>query len=372
MTENNKIDLLVGGDEAFPKIFEAIDGAKESLNVSYYIFKNDPTGNTFADKLIDAEKRGVDVNISVDGIGSMQVVPESRAILNRLEAGGVNVMRNHVVDFARSGPVFNHPDHRKLVLVDGKTAFTGGMNVADHYVCEYHDVMVQIQGPVVQQMQSEWALSWMNLGGATLNESGASRQEMKDKLFPEPVSSEKAEGAGMKARVTQGIPGHNKEIFTEVLNLINDAKDSIFIENPYCTNPEIQNALIDAGKRGIEIHVVLPGESDHAFSHMAARAKYPEMLAAGVHIHEYPGFNHGKFMVVDEEKVSIGSSNFDDVALRHIYELNINCDDKDFAKSIKERLFDVDIPKCREMKPEDITPMQQATGAFWNLFHDVI
>ena len=105
---------------------------------------------------------------------------------------------------------------------------------------------------------------------------------------------------------------------------------------------------------------------------MAARAKYPEMIAAGVKIYEYPGFNHGKFMVVDEEKVSIGSSNFDDVALRHIYELNIQCDDKGFAKTIQERLFDVDIPKCKLMDASEISTLQRATGAFWNLFHDVI
>jgi len=372
VTTDNKIELLVKGSTAFPKVFEEIDKAKDSIHVSYYIFNNDKLGNEFADKLIAAKQRGVDVRVMIDGIGSTQMVPNSgpRKIAAKMEAAGIEVIRNHVFDPTRAGPeIINHPDHRKLVLVDGKVGFTGGMNVGDHYVDEYHDLMVKVEGGAVSQMQAEWMTSWMHLGGKI--DPGKDDATVRARYFPQRKPGEAPPG-NQAIKTAQAIPGENDEIRRTYLDKIAKAEKSIYIENPYCTNPQVQDALIAAAKRGVDVHVILPGESDHGFSHLAARQKYPEMLKAGVKIYEYPGFNHGKVMVVDEKFTTIGSSNLDDVALYHIYELNLNVDDPKFAKESIDNIFKKDIPISRPMKAADISKLQIITGKFWNLFSHFI
>ncbi len=371
-TSTNDINLLVDGPAAFEQIFESVANAQESINISYYIFADDETGQKFAQLLADAVERGVEVNMTVDGIGSVQM-PGSpqRKIINQLADAGVNILRNHLFDLTRDGgQILNHPDHRKLVIVDGKEAFTGGMNVANHYMDEYHDLMIKVAGPAVRQIQAEFLTGFMHLGGKIDNHA-KTEEELRARFFPKAPTGDKAAGS-TKARVIQSIPGEHAQIFDTYLEMIASAKKEILIENPYCTNPEIQDALIDAANRGVDVKVVLPGESDHGFSHLAAKSKYPKMLEAGVEIYEYPGFNHGKAMVVDGERATIGSSNLDDVALRHIYELNVVIDDKDVAQDMKKRIFDIDIPKSKPMKAEEITTLERLSGAFFNLFHDII
>ncbi|MBE2253479.1 MAG: hypothetical protein IAE78_28385 [Myxococcus sp.] len=367
-TTNNKIELLISGENAFPKVFEAIDGAKDHIHMSYYIFNDDKLGNQMVDKLIAAKERGVDVRVMMDGIGSMLMNPASggNKLIKRLEAAGIETRSNHMVDVTRDSQVLNAPDHRKIVVVDGKTGFTGGMNVGEHYLTEYHDVMVKAEGDVVKQMQSEWMSAWMHLGGKVSGDDAT----VKSRFFPEYKPGE-APG-NQKITTVQHIPGENRQIMQTYLDRINTATKSIHIENPYCTNPDIQNALIAAAKRGVDVHVILPGESDHGFSHLAARQKYPEMLKAGVKIYEYPGFNHDKVMVTDGKFTTTGSSNLDDVALYHVYEMNLNVEDEKFARDTLERLFTVDIARSKPMKVEDISKMQIITGKFWNLFSHFI
>ncbi|MBM4778347.1 MAG: hypothetical protein GQE15_11650 [Archangiaceae bacterium] len=367
-TTNNKIELMIQGENAFPKVFEAIDGAKDHIHMSYYIFNDDKLGNQMVDKLIAAKQRGVDVKVMMDGVGSQLMNPMSGSnkLLKKLQDAGIETRSNHVVDVTRDSQIMNHPDHRKIVVVDGKTGFTGGMNVGEHYLNQYHDVMVKAEGDVVKQMQSEWMSAWMHLGGKIEGDDAS----VKARYFPEYKPGE-APG-NQKITTVQHIPGENRAILQTYLDRINTATKSIHIENPYCTNPDIQNALIAAAKRGVDVHVVLPGESDHGFSHMAARQKYPEMLNAGVKIYEYPGFNHDKVMVTDGKFTTTGSSNLDDVALYHVYEMNVNVEDEKFAKDTIDRLFTPDIAKSKPMKVEDISKMQIITGKFWNLFSHVI
>ena len=367
-TSNNKIDLLIQGANAYPEVMKAIDSAKDHVHVSYYIFSDDKTGNEFADKLIEAKKRGCDVRVQLDGVGSTLMNPwsGSNKILDKMEKAGIEIRKNHVIDTSRDSQILNHPDHRKIVVVDGKVGFTGGMNVADHYRDEYHDVMVRAEGDVVKQMQSEWMTGWMHLGGKVPGDDAS----FKSRYFPE-IKPGDAPGKQTITTV-QHIPGENRAILNTYLDKINTATKSIQIQNPYCTNPEIQNALIAAAKRGVKIDVILPGESDHGFSHLAAKQKYPDMMKAGIKIYEYPGFNHDKVMVTDDKFVTVGSSNLDDVALYHVYEMNLNVDDPKFAAETSKRLMEKDIPISKPMKVEDISQMQIMMGKFWNLFHHAI
>src|SRR5262249_23563481 len=156
-----------------------------------------------------------------------------------------------------------------------------------------------------------------------LGRPGESEDSMRARYFPPTPQGDAAPGH-QAMKVAQAIPGEHEEILQTYLDQINHAQKSINIENPYCTNHQVQDALVAAAKRGVKVNVILPGESDHGFSHVAARQKYPEMMKAGINIYEYPGFCHGKVMTVDDKFTTIGSSNLDDVALCHIYEMNMN------------------------------------------------
>ncbi len=367
-TTNNKIDMLIQGDVAFPRMMEDIKNAKDHVHVSFYIFSNDKQGNEMADNLIAAKKRGCDVRIMMDGIGSQLINPMSTNydLIKKMEDAGIEIRKNHVVDVTRDSQVLNHPDHRKIVITDGKVGYTGGMNMAEHYKSEYHDVMVRAEGDVVKQMQSEWQMGWMHLGGKLPGDD----ETFKKRYYPEYKPGE----APGKTQITnmQAVPGENPAILKMYLEKINTATKSIKIENPYCTNPDIQNALIKAAKRGVDVTVILPGASDHAFSHLAASQKYPEMINSGVKIYEYPGFNHDKVMTVDDKFTTVGSSNLDDVALYHIYEMNLNVDDEAFAKKTNEDLFAKDVAVSKLMKASDVSKMDRALGKFWNLFSHFI
>ncbi len=364
LTSNNKIELLVDGHQAFKSIFQAMSKATQTIHVSYYIFNDDKLGQAFAKMLMRKAKQGVEVRLMVDGIGSVQMLGSpKRKLMNKLEKAGVEVIRNHIFNPTNRAKKMNHPDHRKLVIVDGKVGFTGGMNVGNHYISEYHDLMVRIEGHSVRQLQTEWVTGWMLLGGR-VDKKIKNEGELRKRLFPK---VNKRVGT-QKIQTVQHIPGENRDILKTYLRQINKARRSIYIENPYMTSHKIQDALVKAAKKGVDVHVILPGQNDHAFSHWAARAKYPKMIDAGVKLYEYPGFNHGKVMVTDGRFVTIGSSNLDDVALYHIYEINVNVHNKRFAAEVMNRVFKKDIAMSKLMKKSQITTFQKAMGRFWNLF----
>ena len=364
LTRNNKIELLVDGHQAFRSIFNAMAKATETIHVSYYIFNDDKLGKAFANVLMKKARKGVEVRLMVDGIGSVQMLGSpKRKIINEMEKAGVEVIRNHIFNPTNKAKKMNHPDHRKLVIVDGKVGFTGGMNVGTHYIKEYHDLMVKVEGHAVRQMQTEYLTGWMLLGGR-VDKKIKNEKVLRERLFPK---LDKRVGK-QAIRTVQHIPGENRDILKTYLRQIKKARKSIYIENPYMTCHKIQDALVTAAKRGVKVHVILPGANDHAFSHWAARSKYPMMLDAGVKLYEYPGFNHGKVMVTDGRFVTIGSSNLDDVALYHIYETNLNVHNKKFAADVMKRVFQKDIAMSKPMHKSNITTGQKIMGRFWNLF----
>ncbi len=365
-TENNALELLVDGHRAFPHILQAIREAQETVNIAYFILADDDIGRQLVGELCAARARGVEVRVTLDGFGSQlaNALSGGRALVRKLRRAGIEVHCNHVVDPTRRRELLNHPDHRKLVLCDGKVGFTGGMNVADRYVDEYHDLVVRVEGDAVKQMQADFLFNWLHTMGPIEGDS----DELARKFFPKI----EREVGKTRTKVAQSIPGESREILETYLDRIRTAEKSIYIGNPYCTNPLIQDALIEAGKRGVDIHVLLPGENDQPYSHLAARERYPAMLDAGVNIYEFPGFIHGKVLVTDEKFVSIGSANMDDVGLFHIYELNLNVEDEAFAKQCLERIWQVDLPRSKRMRKEDITLLQKIGGKIFNKLHHVI
>jgi len=337
ITTHNALELLVNGSEAYKAIFEAVDNAKTSIHINYFQFYNDRVGNLYADKLIAKARQGVKVRVMLDRVGSNKNI---QALVEKLKKGHVEVICNNGLRPRVTSPEtwLTPMDHRKIVVIDGKVGFTGGINVADEYVTDYHDVMVKIQGECVSHLQIEWMQRWIQ-GGGRIDETD-SNETLKHRYFP--ISENEYEGT--KIGVLQHLPGKNDEIKQGFLLLIANAKNSIDIQVPYMTDKHIFDALIQASGRGVKVRILLPRDNDSKLCHWIHESWFQTLIQKGIEVYLHKGFNHGKVMLVDNEQVMIGSSNLDGLSLRRMHELNLFVDDHKFAQNVKERLFDIDFP----------------------------
>ncbi|MEE2960807.1 MAG: phosphatidylserine/phosphatidylglycerophosphate/cardiolipin synthase family protein [Myxococcota bacterium] len=360
-TSNNRMRLLVDGDEAYPVLFDAIGSAKESVHISYFQFRDDETGKALADLLAQRAQAGVKVRLMMDQSARLQK-GQNNALFVGMQTQGVEVIENRLWK-ARldTDKILSRPDHRKMVIIDGQTAFTGGMNIGDKYRFHYHDIMVMLQGNIVNQLQCEWIKSWFYREG-TIDPS-LSPQEFVENYFPKA----KTTGA-MKIKPAQHIPSTHSEIRDTYLQMIAEAQESIYLQTPYFTVPKMKQALLDAAKRGVPVHVVIPGENDVAQCAYACSSMYEELVRGGVHLYEYPGFNHCKFIITDEKRVSLGSSNFDGLSLNHIYETNLNIEDPEFAKEMLTRFVLEDTHRSKEISIADGIKANTLWNRFWGWF----
>lgn len=363
---NNRAEVYAGGKQAYPAIMEAVRQARSSIHVSFFIFKDGDCGDAFAQLLMDKAEQGVKVRINLDQAGQLLAGAKNLfRLAQKLRGAGVEVVCNRLLDMDRQIRPLNSPDHRKQVIVDGKLAFTGGLNMGDEYVHDWHDVVVKVEGDVVHQLQADWMLNWMALHGEL--DPGLSDDAFRARYFaPRP------EVGRSRFKLAQAIPGHNPEIRRGLLDLIEQAHDSIYIENPYVTSVVVQEALLRAAERGVKVRMVIPGENNHPYCDLAARTVFGRMMEAGIEIYEYPGMSHGKVMVVDDELTSIGTSNLDDLSLRSIYEMNLNSDDPAFARQVLDRVFAPDLERARRLCKSDLKTSQLVAGHAWKVFRPLL
>lgn len=366
-TSNNNVELFVNGTRAFPHLFEDIDNATSSIHISYYIFKDDVLGRQFIDKLIAAHERGVEVRVEMDSLGSNHLIPFSsgRRAANMLEEAGIQVVRNYPFS-AQRDEIYNNPDHRKICVIDGRIAYSGGMNMAKPYLDEFHDFMVRMQGDIVQHVQSEWINSWMHLGGSIGEDLGSDVQAFQARYFP--VCPVPHIGSSASVNLVQTIPGAHDQVFKADLDLINAAQESLYLEFPYLTDDTIEAALAAAAKRGVDVHIILPGHNDSRLADRIARNDYVGLLKAGCKIYDYPGFCHGKALVADGAKVKIGTSNLDPLSLHRIYEIDFVVDDKTFARTCTKDIFEPDIAASRRIELPQSRFASRLFGNFLALF----
>jgi|GEM_PF-1360905 len=363
---NNRARVYSGGADAYPAIMQAVRQAKSSVHVSFFIFKDGECGEQFANLLMEKARQGLKVRINLDQAGQLLAGAKNLTTLTqKLRGAGVEVTCNRLVDMDRQIRPLNSPDHRKQVIVDGRLAFTGGLNMGDEYVHDWHDVVVGVEGDVVHQLQADWMLNWIALHGEL--DPGVTDDDFRRAYFPvQPVLG------STRFKLAQAIPGHNPEVRQGSLQMIEEAHDEILIQNPYITSVVVQEALLRAAGRGVKVKIVIPGENNHPYCDLAARTVFGRMLDAGIEIYEYPGMSHGKLMVVDNEVSSVGTSNLDDLSLRTIYEMNLFSDDAAFASKLVDQVFDPDIAKSRRLKREDLKPSQIAAGKVWKVFTPVL
>jgi cardiolipin synthase len=336
----NRYRVLVNGDRIFPAMLEAIRGAKETINFETYIYWSGAIGKKFADALAERARAGVKVHVLLDWIGSQKM---EAALVDELKSAGVEIQKFHPPHWSHLGRL-NNRTHRKLLVVDGRIGFTGGVGIAEQWTGDaqddkhWRDTHFGVEGPVVAQMQGVFIDNWIKTSGAVLH--GAD-------YFPS-----LAPLAGGPAQVFSSSPsGGSASMELMYLMSITAAKRTIRLSSAYFVPNELAvQTMVEAMKRGVKLQIITPGEhTDTETVRAASRARWGGLLAAGAEIYEYqPTMYHCKVMVVDEFMVSTGSTNFDDRSFRLNDEANLNIYDASFAAE-QVTIFAADLAKSRRI-----------------------
>ncbi|MFB6319327.1 cardiolipin synthase [Saccharicrinis sp. FJH54] len=304
-TDNNTIRILNNGTEKFPELLNDIQKAKSFIHLEYYIFDDDNIGNTIIQALFEKIKEGVEVRMIVDDVGSWHL---KRRFFKKLRAGGIEVYPFLKVRFPFFTSKINYRNHRKIVVIDGHTGYTGGLNVADRYVHgvkklgSWRDIHVKIEGDAVSSLQSIFILDWYFV----------SRQRIRDsKYFPE-NTHEKQDN--LRMQIAWSSPDSDwKTIEQAFFTAITGAEKYLYIESPYFLPTEsILMGLKTAALSGTDVRLIVPGKSDAFITEASSHSYLREIMEAGVRVFFYQnGFLHSKLLITDDTLTSVGSANMD-------------------------------------------------------------
>jgi len=345
---SGNVDVLVDGEAYFTRFIDTVSSAEKSVQLQTYIFDNDDYAVKIGELLKRRSNEGVEVKVLLDGFGTISgTMSESGSLPDDhrppasvrlfLESGSrVNVRQ-------KANPWFTG-DHVKSTIVDNEIAFVGGMNIGREYRYDWHDLMMEIQGPVVDIINREFQLAWGHAG--PLGDLGYVIAQ---------ASPDKSSGAdeGSPLRVLLTGPG-NYEIYNAQLEAIRRSQRFIYIQNAYFTDDSLLRELVLARRRGVDVRVVIPMETDHGPINRSNVLAANLMLKHGIRVFIYPGFSHVKAAIYDGW-VCVGSANFDRLSLRINRELNIASSAPEIADQLVERLFEPDFngsPELIEPIPE--------------------
>jgi cardiolipin synthase len=345
LLSGNRVEPLLGGDEAYPAMLQAIDSAQTSVCLTTYLFDNDATGERFVQALSAAERRGVQVRVLIDAVGARYSRPPIDKPLRRAR---VPVAR-FLPTIATRLPWFNLRNHRKILVVDGRMGFTGGMNIRDHFAASERvpqpdrDLHFRIEGPVVAHLRDVFAEDWEFATGESLE---------GDAWFP------KIEVRG--ETVARGIPDGPDEDFDALnftlLGAIAAATRRVRIVTPYfLPDQPLVYALNTAALSGLEVDIVVPEHGNVPLVAWAMRAHFPLVLGVGCRVWLSPKrpFDHAKLMVVDDYWVLLGSSNWDPRSLRLNFEFNVETYDRELAGRMHQ-LIDERIRLARPLTSDEL------------------
>ncbi|MCC2659088.1 MAG: cls [Panacagrimonas sp.] len=344
IVEGNRVTPYDNGDQIFPALLDAIRGARVSINFETFIYWSGDIGRRVADALAERSRAGVPVHVLIDWLGSDRI---DDAVLEVLDQAGVEVQRYHPLRWY-SIHRLNNRTHRKLLIVDGRVGFTGGVGIADEWTghaqdpSHWRDTHYRVEGPVVAQMQAVFLANWTKVSGKVLH---------GEAYFPE------LEPAGpVRAQVFSSSPANGADgMRLMVLMAITAAERSIRLAGAYFVPDErALGALVAARQRGVHVQVITPGPNvDARTVRWASRARWGALLQAGVEIHEYqPTMYHRKGLVIDERFVSVGSTNFDPRSFGLNDEANLNVYDVAFAEQ-QAASFDQDLRHARRVTYEE-------------------
>ncbi|AZO59707.1 MAG: cardiolipin synthase B [Mesorhizobium sp.] len=340
MFEANAVQTLVNGDEIFPAMLQAIRSARKTINMETYIYWSGSVGYEFATSLAAKAREGVEVRVLVDWLGSL---PFDEKLIQIMTSAGVRFERYRPIHWYTLDRV-NNRTHRKLLIVDGRVAFTGGVGIADNWLGdarnpnEWRDTHYQIEGPAVPGFQAAFAENWLETVGETL-------QGENFYLPPE------AAGALRAQLILSSQPNGSENMELMMLAAIAAAKDHLRIGMAYFLPDDIAlQQILDARKRGVAVDVIVPNSlTDVPIVRKASRYFWGKLLEAGVRIYEFqPTMYHPKLLIVDDVWASFGSTNLDQRSLRLNDEATLNVYGKEFARTQID-LFNEDLKRSRQI-----------------------
>jgi cardiolipin synthase len=341
------IDPWAEGRNFFPRIFEDVRAARSSIHVLMFGWREGEVGTAFADLLFQKLEEGVEVRAVVDAQGS-QVFGPAAPMFTRLADAGAQIVVNGLLPSHHDGayPGSTTPfdwrrhelgrvDHRKLYVIDGVVAWTGGAGIEDHFENgKFHDVMVRVTGDVVRQAQALFLISFTSHGGRVPGDLSG--------YFPE-----QAQVGTIPIALLQVVPGGFQSATQAVRTLIDGAQTRLDIMNPYVTDGDIVRRLAAAARRGVDVRIVVAETSNNKQATAVFKHHYGELLGSGVRIYEYPGaVVHAKLVIADHTTL-FGTVNFDAWALYRNFEVAMMARDADTAALFTERVFEPDIAKSR-------------------------
>jgi len=353
LTKGNKVTLLSDGPAAYAAMFRIIQTAKDHINLESYIIEDDETGRKFADLLLQKQAQGVQVNVIYDSLGSMKT-PDS--FFQRLRDGGIQAVGFNPMNPLKAGEnwALTHRDHRKILIVDGKFAIIGGINISKVYSSSplkrkqnknapirWRDTDIQIEGPAVAEFQKLFLDTWLKQKGPKLSERN---------YFPDLKESGNA-----LVRVIGSTPGETNRIpFIVYVSTISFAEHSIHMTNSYfIPDDQIVKALTEAAGRGVDVKIILPGVTDSKLALHAQRYYYSGLLKSGVKIYEHStSLLHAKTAVIDKVWSTVGSTNMDYLSLLNNDEVNAVILSKEFAAEM-EKMFARDLANSRQIQWEE-------------------
>jgi cardiolipin synthase len=337
LVAGNRVTLLRNADEAYPAMLEAIRAAERSVRLEMYMFEGGEIGQVFAEALEERARAGVSVQVVYDAVGCLGT---PAALWERMRAGGVDVREFHPLSLWRRLWSFNVRDHRKLLVVDGRVAFTGGLNISRSYVTTevqagWRDTQVRVEGPAALEMDRLFSSTWGYVSGKPARLPSAAPAPAGDQLV---------------GVIGSRLWRQRTAIYCRYLHAIRRARSSIRIANAYFVPPRrVRRALMRAARRGVAVEVIVPEWGDLLSVHFASRRLFDMLLRSGVRIFLWPdAVMHAKTAVIDGLWATVGSFNLDHRSLFHNIEINLTMVGPEIGAGM-EAMFAADRERCREV-----------------------
>ncbi len=360
-TNDNKVELLMSGREKFERLFEDIRQAKQSVHLEYFNFRNDSIASLLFEILREKRKEGVEVRAAFDGFGNdSNNQPLKKSHLEALHADSINIREFDPIRF----PWVNHiwpRDHRKIVIIDGRIGYTGGMNVADYYIVgteqvgEWRDMHCRIEGPAVNDLQAIFVRFWKKLG----------KEDLSDPRYYQGTC------AGKKMiGIVNREPNTSNEIMRRLyIQALDNAKDSVKIVNPYFVpTPSVMKALKRCTERGVKMDIIMSAKYDVPLTPDVVYYNMRKLIKRGVNVWRYRlGFHHSKIMMVDGKFCTVGSTNLDARSMRFDYEINALIIDPETTAKLDAKFIE-DTKQCDLITMEEWNKSRSAWKRFCGWF----
>ncbi len=357
MSSSGTLEFLVDGEEFFPAFIEQIEAARKSIQLRTYIFDNDDYAVRIAD-LLKQRSKDVDVTVLMDGIGTVtgaSVMPASLPESHVAPGSMARYLEAHSRVRARqmTNPWFTG-DHCKVAIIDRKVAFLGGMNIGREYRYDWHDLMVRVEGSVVEKLVQDADEAWAQAGMLG---------DLAQLLRSENQAHASDTGHGYPVRLLY-TRAENSQIYKAKIAAIRRARQYIYMENPYFSDDIILYELIKARRRGVDVRFVISNGGDHPLMDKSNARVINEMLDNGIRVFVYPRMTHAKAAIIDGW-LTVGSANLDHLSLRVNNEVNVATSSPQAVRALKEQLFERDFERSTELTQNLPTRLTHWLAEIW-------